>query len=110
MHGLLSRLAKIDSSAERGLRIIEFFDQLVLHGADIEAVVRATAVLAEATAGAILDEQGQIWLIAPDGKVLAPASPSPTALIGEIALVNGTAGRVWLEQAGAEGDTHEWDE
>lgn len=110
MHGLLNRLAKIDSTAERGLRIIEFFDQLVLHGADIEAVVRATAVLAEVAAGAILDEQGQICLIAPDGRVLPPSAPSPTALISEITLAGGTVGRVWLEQAGADGESHEWDE
>jgi len=45
MRGLLSRLASSDSSAERGLQIIEFFDQLVSHRADAEAIARATAVL-----------------------------------------------------------------
>jgi hypothetical protein len=110
MHGLLSRLAKIDSSAERALRIIEFFDQLVVHGADLEAVTRATAVLAEMTAGAVLDDRGRICVVAPDGRVMPPAAPGPQAMLREIDIDGTTIGRVWLEPDGRDRSTHEWDE
>ncbi|MDX6255837.1 MAG: hypothetical protein QOJ11_2171 [Frankiales bacterium] len=109
MRGLLSKLAGIDTSAERGIRVIEFFDQLVAHRADVEAVVRATAVLAETTAGAIFDEFADIVAVAPDGRTLSAAGPGPHALVNEIVVDDNTVGRVWLERADA-GDGHEWDE
>ena len=110
MHGLLSRLAKIDSSSERALRIIEFFDQLVVHRADLEAVTRATAVLAEMTVGAVLDDRARICVVAPDGRVLPPTAPGPRAMLREIDIDGTTIGRVWLEPDGRDRSTHEWDE
>ena len=109
MRGLLSKLAGIDTTAERGLRVIEFFDQLVAHRADVEAVVRATAVLAETTAGAIFDEFADIVTVTADGRALSAAGPGPHALVNEIVIDDDTVGRVWLDRTEAS-DGHEWDE
>jgi PucR C-terminal helix-turn-helix domain len=109
MHGLLSRLAGIDSAAERGLRVIEFFDQLMAHRADIEAVVRATAVLAETTAGCVFDISGEICVVDPDGRLNSSAALGPKALIKDVVIDDQVVGRVWLEHTDQSGE-HEWDE
>lgn len=109
MRGLLSKLAALDSSAERALRIIEFFDQLVLHQADLEAVVRATAVLTENTAGAVDDHVGSVSVVASSGRLLEPAEPAADALVGSIVVDGETVGRVWLDRSGR-GQPHEWDD
>jgi hypothetical protein len=109
MHGLLSKLASIDSSAERGLRVIEFFDQLTIHNADIEAVTRATAVLAQATAGVVLDDLGEIYAITAAGASLGQVGPGAGALVNEIVVDDQSVGRAWLDRPEA-GDGHEWDE
>jgi hypothetical protein len=98
----------LDSSAARGLRVIEFFDQLVIHNADLEAVTRATAVLAETSAGAVLDQSGDAVVVAPDGEVLATAGPNSHALIQDILVDAKVVGRVWLERPAPE-DEREWD-
>ena len=108
MRGLLERLAGVDSSAERGLRVIEFFDELVSHRADAEAVTRATAVLSEATAGAILDEVGEVHVIDSGGRTISSSGPPRSALVHDITVGNEVVGRVWLERD--EADVREWDE
>ncbi|WP_406300447.1 helix-turn-helix domain-containing protein (plasmid) [Embleya sp. NBC_00888] len=109
MHGLLSKLAGLDSSAERGLRVVEFFDQLVLHRADLEAVTRATAVLAETVAGAVLDQSGDVVVVSPAGRVLATTGPGPHARVHDVIIDTKVVGRVWLERSTPE-DEREWDE
>lgn len=108
MHGLLSKLAGVDSSAERGLRVIDFYDQLVIHNADLEAVTRATAVLVETVAGAVLDRSGDAAVIGPDGELQAPAGPTSHALVQEIVVDGDVVGRVWIERPVPE-DEREWD-
>lgn len=107
MQGLLRKLASLDSDAQRGLRLIEFFDQLLLHRADLEAVVRATAVLAEATAGAVDDRLGIAVSIAQNGRVLGPSGPSETATVQDVIVDGESIGRVWLDRAAG---SPEWDE
>ncbi len=110
MHGLLNRLSSIDSSAERGLQVIQFFDQLLSHRADAEAVVRATAVLSETTAGAIFEEIGEVHVVDRAGRTLDDRSgPGSNALISDIIVDNDPVGRVWLEGRDAV-DGYEWDE
>ncbi|MTD16859.1 hypothetical protein GIS00_23270 [Nakamurella sp. YIM 132087] len=107
MQGLLRRISSIDSAAERALRIIEFFDQLVVHGADIEAITRATAVLAEATVGAEDDVHGRHAAIAPTG---ADAEvPDNGLLCHDVQVGDRTVGRVWLHRA-VPADSKDWDE
>lgn len=121
MRGLINRLASIDSSAERGLRVIEFFDQLVAHRADAEAITRATAVLAENTAGVVFDGIGEIHVFDRRGTALDSPGPGRDALCSEIVVDDETVGRAWLERDGAAGgpegpgggegqEGHEWDE
>jgi len=109
MRALLTKLAGIDSSAERGLRVIEFFDQLTMHRADIEAVTRATAILAQATAGVILDDAGETCAITAAGALLSRAGPDVGALVSEIVVDDQNVGRAWLDRPEAS-DGHEWDE
>ncbi len=109
MRGLLSRLASSDSSAERGLQIIEFFDQLVSHRADAEAIARATAVLSETTAGVIFDEVGEVYVVNPAGRRLDTPGPGSDALISDIMVDTEPVGRVWLEPRDKVG-AYEWDE
>lgn len=107
MQGLLRWVSTIDSAAERALRIIEFFDQLTRHGADIEAVTRATAVMAEATAGAEDDLHDIACAMTAAGR---PAQEIGAKTISR-PVVHGNAviGRVWL--ARPEGDTErDWDD
>jgi PucR-like helix-turn-helix protein len=109
MRGLLHRLSSIDSSAERGLQVIEFFDQLLSHRADAEAVARATAVLSETTAGVIFDEVGEVHVVDRAGRTLDTSGPGSNALISDIIVDNDPVGRVWLERRD-EPDGYEWDE
>lgn len=102
-------MASIDSTAERGLRVIEFFDQLVAHRADAEAITRATAVLAENTAGVVFDGIGEIHVVDPNGLPSRSSGPGLNALFGEIVVDDETVGRAWLER-GTATDGHEWDE
>jgi hypothetical protein len=109
VRGLLNRLASIDSSAERGLQVIEFFDQLVSHRADAEAVARATAVLSETAAGVIFDEIGEVCVVDPTGQTIDTSGPGSNALLSDIIVDNDPVGRVWLERRDKP-DGHEWDE
>jgi hypothetical protein len=109
VRGLLNRLSSTDSSAVRGLQVIEFFDQLLSHRADAEAVARATAVLSETTAGIIFDEAGEVHVVDPSGRTLDTSGPGADALISDIIVGNDPVGRVWLERRD-EADGHEWDE
>ena len=107
MQGLLRWVSTIDSAAERALRIIEFFDQLSRHDADIEAVTRATAVMAEATAGAEDDLHGVACAMTPAGR---PAQDTGVRTISRpVVQGNAEIGRVWL--ARSEGDAErDWDD
>ncbi|WP_106211674.1 helix-turn-helix domain-containing protein [Kineococcus rhizosphaerae] len=107
MQGLLRKLASLDSDAERGLRLIEFFDQLVMHRADLEAVVRATAVLAEATAGAVDDRLGIAVSITQDGRALGATGPSDHASVHDVVVDGSGVGRVWLDRCAGSAD---WDD
>ena len=47
MRGLLLRLYESDPDAGASLRLIEYFDELLANRASIDAIVRATAMIAE---------------------------------------------------------------
>jgi hypothetical protein len=107
MQGLLRWISTIDSAAERALRIIEFYDQLVRHDADIEAVTRATAVLAEATAGASDDLHDLQCAMTPDGR---PTDDTDARTV-ERPVVHGNKeiGRVWLARPAGDVE-RDWDD
>lgn len=102
MRGLLRRLADLDGEAERGVAVVEFFDQLLLHRADLESLVRATATLAGCSTGAVDDQLGHAYRLDLDTNMLhegylkVAAWPMP-ACRADISVGDDRVGQVWLE-------------
>ena len=90
-------LSKLDSHAEQAVKVIDYFDALVQHGATLEACVRATAGLCQCSAG--LRDTSASWVISYNQRgtrfVERPSSPS----ISHPVLVDDhEVGEVWLER------------
>ncbi|MBW0092460.1 helix-turn-helix domain-containing protein [Pseudonocardia sp. KRD-184] len=95
MEGLLLRLSAVDADAEAAVRVIAWFDALVERGASLNALVRATAALAECPAALVRPGEVDLrW--GPDGRPVVQDAPS-----GEVALPGG--GSVRLERGGPPG-------
>lgn len=110
MRGLLRRLADLDGEAERGVAIVDFFDQLLLHRADLESLVRATATLAGCPAGAVDHRLCLAYRVDLDtgafGGECPPATAGAAAAYRAAVQVGGDCvGEVWLEGEGAD---HPW--
>ena len=102
MRGLLRQLSDLDGEAERGVAIVEFFDQLLLHRADLESLVRSTATLAGCTAGAVDERLCQAFRLDLDTGILLAEYPlvlSGGAPVHRASIEVGTdrVGTVWLE-------------
>nr|THJ66122.1 PucR family transcriptional regulator [Rhodococcus qingshengii] len=94
MQGLLLRLSEIDADSEAAVRVIAYFDALVERGATVVQLVRATAALAECTAG--LSRPGSVPLrVAPDGRSIKSANNFESSGV-DVEKV----GRLWLERSG----------
>jgi hypothetical protein len=110
MQGLMLKLLNVDAEGERALRVVSYFDQLMMHHPDLESVVRSTAILADCTAGIRLPESGLVFRINADGVslpatgVFAPSSSVDVPFNEDAA----TAGFAWLEREGAGGDLDEF--
>ncbi|MFC9703680.1 helix-turn-helix domain-containing protein [Streptomyces sp. NPDC056943] len=81
MEALAVRLSGLDPYVDGAIRIIGFYDTLMRRRVDLAALARASAGLAECTAGIGLHGTGRVIRHAPDGRP-APAGPtasSPTA-------------------------------
>ncbi|MCD0449785.1 helix-turn-helix domain-containing protein [Actinocorallia sp. API 0066] len=98
MKDLTVRLDALDPQAGAALRVIAYFDELVAHGAGLQAIVRAAAVLGAAPAG-LVDEARRVRVrVGPDGVPGEPlASPDPA---WPRASVGSGGGVLWLERAG----------
>lgn len=102
MQGLMYRLAELDADSAGLVRVIDYFDALVRHGADMSALLRASATLANCVVGIETtsrsgtvdtrrcDVRGR-WSPQP----LLPASRTKDILIGESVV-----GKVWIERPG----------
>ncbi|OBH52690.1 hypothetical protein A5685_14700 [Mycobacterium colombiense] len=101
MRSLLLRLSALDADAAAAVRVIDFFDALAGHRASVEAMVRATAGLAECACGMRLAD-GRHWRFAPTGESLAG---EPHFMSSQVAFEadNVPAGNLWLEREGADG-------
>ncbi len=100
MRSLLLRLSALDPDAATAVRVIDFFDALIEHRASAEALVRATAGLAECGCGIRLAD-GRQWRFAPTGEAL---DGDPHTTSGQVDFeVNRVAGTLWLEREGAGG-------
>ncbi|PBC48046.1 LysR family transcriptional regulator [Rhodococcus sp. ACS1] len=94
MFGLLARLSEIDSRAEAAVRVIAAFDALVEGRVSASTLTRATAALAECTAGMHLLD-GTALRVAHSGTVDSSDRDVPRSRID---VGNGRA--VWLEREG----------
>jgi PucR C-terminal helix-turn-helix domain len=101
LHGLLRRLSGIDAEAEAAVRVIAAFDQLVAHRADIGALARAAAGLAECTAG-VHDPLRSVFIsVSSDGKSVPARAIPPASTV--VNVDDGSGAQVWLQRAGGAG-------
>jgi hypothetical protein len=110
MQGLMLKLLNVDAEGERALRVVSYFDQLMLHHPDLESVVRSTAILADCTAGIRLPGNGGTHRINSDGVSLpaAAAFSASSSVTVPIDEDNAGAGFAWLERDGSDGDLDEF--
>ncbi|MCJ1703764.1 MULTISPECIES: helix-turn-helix domain-containing protein [unclassified Rathayibacter] len=106
MQGLMVKLLNVDTPGERALRVVAYFDQLASNNPDLDAVVRATAVLADCPAGVELPSRGLSTRYSSDGALLA-GSAAHVSQHANVDAGSNEHGTLWLER----GDTrHELDE
>jgi PucR C-terminal helix-turn-helix domain len=101
VHGLLLRLSGIDAEAEAAVRVIAAFDQLVAHRADIGALVRAAAGLAECKAGIHDPLRGVFISVTSEGKSVPGRVIPRTGTL--VKVDDGSGAEVWLDRAGGPG-------
>ena len=102
MRGLLLRLYESDPDAGASLRLIEYFDELLANRASIDAIVRATAMIAECTAGLRDDKAGHVVRIDLHG-MRSPVASDPVVAERPVIVDGAPVGRVWLERDTAHG-------
>lgn len=102
MEALAARLSHLDTEAEGAIRVVMFYDTLMRRRADLPALARSSAALAECVAGIRLHGTGEEIRAAPDGRQAA-APPSPASSTAPIVLDEEEIGAVWLERPGPPG-------
>ncbi len=98
------RLAELDADSAGLVRVIDYFDTLVRHGADAAAVVRAGAALAGCTAGVDISGRAGWPAIRLRCDQHGRRSPEPvgTPTVCRAIVVDGeVAGTAWIERGGA---------
>ncbi len=93
------KLLSVDAPGERALRVVAYFDQLGANRPDLDAIVRATALIADCTAGLELRDRGLLLRYSPEGGQLTGAG-TPTEQVA-FSTDSGEHGSVWLERQGA---------
>ncbi|MFG2822417.1 PucR family transcriptional regulator [Kitasatospora sp. NPDC048365] len=102
MEALAVRLSGLDPYVGGAIRVVAFYDTLMRHRVDLAALARATAGLAECTAGIRLHGTGRDIRSAPDGTPAAGPAPAPSSTV-PITLDEEQLGTVWLERPGPPG-------
>jgi hypothetical protein len=102
VEALVERLSHLDAQAEGAVRVVMFYDTLMRRRVDLAALARASAGLAECTAGIRLDGTGRVVRVAPDGRA-APGPPAPASTAVPVLLDAEEIGTVWLERPGPPG-------
>ncbi|GAA4840621.1 helix-turn-helix domain-containing protein [Kitasatospora terrestris] len=102
MEALAVRLSGLDPYVGGAIRVVAFYDTLMRHRVDLAALARATAGLAECTAGIRLHGTGRDIRSAPDGTPAAGPAPAPSSSAA-ITLDEEQLGTVWLERPGPPG-------
>jgi hypothetical protein len=105
MQGLMLKLLNVDAAGERALRVVSYFDQLLVHQPNLESVVRASAILADCPVGLVLPRIGLRLRFGPDGIELgAGAPPADSNQLAIDGPDDREGGLVWLEREGSHGD------
>jgi hypothetical protein len=106
MQGLMLKLLNVDADGERALRVVSYFDQLLIHQPTLDSVVRASAIIADCPVGLALPRLGLRIVFGPDGfEMPATAALSGTAIRMEIDGHNESeGGSVWLDRHDIRGD------
>ncbi len=99
------KLLNVDAAGERALRVVSYFDQLLVHQPSLESVVRASAILADCPVGLSLPGIGLRLRFSPEGLELGDrAQPESSAKLAIEGPDNREDGLAWLERDGARGD------
>lgn len=102
MQGLMYRLAELDADSAGLVRVIDYFDALIRHGADTSAMLRASAALADCVVGIdVVGTSGghrQHARCDPKGRWLTQAAGERTA-VKEVVVDDVVMGSVWIERA-----------
>ncbi|MEU2001695.1 helix-turn-helix domain-containing protein [Rhodococcus sp. NPDC019627] len=103
MQGLMYRLAELDADSAGLVRVIDYFDALVRHGADTASMLRASAALADCVVG--IDISG--WSGSSEPRRCDPRgrwSPQPRlapSASKDVVVDDVVVGSVWIERSGA---------
>ncbi|WP_240523938.1 helix-turn-helix domain-containing protein [Gordonia polyisoprenivorans] len=99
MQGLMYRLAELDADSAGMVRIIDYFDALLRHGADVTELLRASAVLADCVVG--IRANGLVTRrCTPRGEWRRPLEASAATTSRDIVLDDHCIGTVWIEGPG----------
>lgn len=103
MQGLMYRLAELDADSAGLVRVIDYFDTLVRHGADTASLLRASAQLADCVVGIEIVEHGRskrnLRRCDPRG-CWSPEPRLAPSLVRDIAVDDHVLGTVWIERPG----------
>ncbi|MCZ4518958.1 helix-turn-helix domain-containing protein [Rhodococcus ruber] len=103
MQGLMYRLAELDADSAGLVRVIDYFDALIRHGADTSAMLRASAALADCVVGIdVVGTSGghrQHARCDPKGRWLTQAAGERSA-VEDVVVDDVVMGSVWIERPG----------
>lgn len=103
MQGLMYRLAELDADSAGLVRVIDYFDALIRHGADTSAMLRASAALADCVVGIdVVGTSGghrQHARCDPKGRWLTQAA-GERSVVEDVVVDDVVMGSVWIERAG----------
>ncbi|MFJ5956328.1 helix-turn-helix domain-containing protein [Paenarthrobacter sp. NPDC092416] len=102
MQGLMYRLAELDADSAGLVRVIDYFDALVRHGADTVALMRASAALANCVVGIeTTGKSGNLDVRRCDSRGnWSPQPVRPRTVMKDIMIGDAVVGRVWIERIG----------
>lgn len=100
------KLLNVDAAGERALRVVAYFDQLGINKPDLDSVVRATALIADCTAGIDVVSRGLTLRYSTEGNRL-DGSGVPSEPHSVVTEADGPIS-VWIEREGPARDLDEF--
>jgi hypothetical protein len=105
MQGLMYRLAELDADSAGLVRVIDYFDTLVRHGADTASLLRASAQLADCVVGIEIADSSRshknLRRCDPRGR-WSPEPQLAPSIVRDIAVDDEVLGTVWIERPGSD--------